>query len=512
MRPEIRFSLLFCFSFCPVYGHSGIFCDNLATLFIVCIVVLVLIINLLRRMLHRYGSFCIFFLMAGFWILPSGFYLSAQPAGVFSDTSRAGVKWFPDAKLGIFIHWTLANVPELPEEGQMDFKERARSKALRFKADRYDAREWAKQFKQWGATYAVLTAKHHIGFSLFKAPGGQFNVVDHSPVGRDLIGEYVEALRAEGLKVGLYYSLPDWSHPDYATLADSQGKMKGPLSERDKRAYAEQSDTVRWNKFIEQMFREVRHLCTAYGKIDLLWFDGDWERSGQEWNSLRLAAMIDSLQPDIVLNNRLRHKDLGHYATPEQVVPLAPRPGWWELCFTPGDNWDGGDANNNLKQPQELIRIFGDVLSMGGNMLINVAPIDDGAIPAVQRQVLDGLGNWAQTNREGIFGSRMALPWGLFNGGATRKGRTLYLISYDQPRELVLKGTENEPLEIIHIATGTPLKWRYSGGFKGWNKKGWLYIQWPENLPHGGAEMLRIRFQEEMVQFNTPQGEVLNFR
>lgn len=422
-----------------------------------------------------------------------------------SDTSGVALKWFPEAKFGIFIHMTLQNVP-MNDDEKNSYKnslEGARKIAERLDLSKYDARQQARLFKSWGAKYAVLTVKHHVGFALFDGPA-RFNIMNSSPVKRDIVKEYVEALRAEGLKVGLYFSLPDWTHPDYASLVNEK---LPPEQRKATRAYALQNDTARWNRFVADMHAQVEYLCTHYGKIDLLWFDGDWERSADQWRSKELAAKIYQLQPGCVINNRLRHIDLGHYSTPENVVPLAGKDGWWEFCMTPGDNWDGPDANKNIKPVSEIIRIFADVIGMNGNVLMNVAPLDCGAIPSEQEKTLNEVGRWITEHAEAIYGTRGGFPLGLFNGPVTRKGKTLYLFVHDSPKnEIVLKGTQNNIKKITHLKSGKELAWRYSGGFKNWKERGFLYIKIPRRCIEKYTTVIKVEFEDEDIEFRTPSG------
>ncbi len=416
--------------------------------------------------------------------------------------------WFPAAKFGVFIHWVLKSVwmdnPQMDTAGPTgDWRDTAPDLAKQFTAEAYDPREWAKLFKSWGARYAVLTTKHHIGFALFDEPGAKFSAANSSPAGRDLVGPYVEALRAEGLKVGLYYSLPDWSHPEFASCAGGD----------DRRKYSEVDQPERWERFLEQMFAEVRHLCTAYGQIDLLWFDGDWERTAEQWRSVELAKMIEKLQPHIVINNRLRHPCIGHYGTPESNAPLAPKGGVWEFCTTPGDNWDGPPANENLKPPSELIRIFGDTLGMGGNLLLNVAPTREGEIPAPQQEVLRGLGRWIAEHAEAIYGAEAGLPAGLFNGASTRRGSVVYLISYDRPAdELVVKGLQSDVRRVTHLTTGTELSWRRSGGRAKFGQAGWLFVTVPPELHDPHATVLKVEFADDVARIAVPAGGTLTWK
>jgi alpha-L-fucosidase len=413
--------------------------------------------------------------------------------------------WFAEAKFGVFIHWLLNNIEMNwghPAESRTpsDYRQWARE----FQAEQFDARQWARQFKNWGARYAVLTTKHHIGFALFDGPGSPFTAVNSSPARRDLVHEFVEGMRAEGLKVGLYYSLPDWSHPDYASCAGGT----------DRKKYSERDEPEQWARFVRHMFAEVEHLCTAYGRIDLLWFDGDWERSAEQWKTLELAEMIQRLQPHIVINNRLRHRCLGHYGTPESTYPVYPRGGDFnEFCTTLGDNWDGLAANQNITPPHELVRLLGDTAGMGWNLLLNVAPRFDGTIPEVQTLAMSELGTWIQSHREAIHGSEAGLPPGLFNGASTHRGGVLYLIAYDAPRdELVVKGLRSTVRRITHLATGETLDWRYHGGRKKFGQQGWLFIRLPPERVERHATVVRVEFEDDTCQIETPGGSVTTWR
>lgn len=412
--------------------------------------------------------------------------------------------WFPDAKFGIFIHWTLKNwAMEFTEAVEITPDLQRQWAREHFTAERFDARAWAKQFKAWGANYAVLTTKHHIGFALFDAPGVAFGSAVSSPAKRDIVAEFCEGMRAEGIKVGLYYSLPDWSHPDYQEQGGADKDSGHPFPK----------DPAVWERFSKQMFAEIEHLCTAYGKIDLMWFDGDWERTAEQWKSVELAAMIERLQPGIVLNNRLRHKCIGHYGTPETTYRVSAPAGLWEYCGTPGANWDGQAANRDVKPPHELIRLTGDMLGMGGNVLLNIAPRFDGTIPDPQRAVLDPLGDWLGRHAEAIYGAEAGLPFGLFNGASTHRGGVLYLIAYDAPRpELVVKGLRGTPTRVTCLGTGAELPWRFSGGRQKFGHQGWLFVTVPEGCLDPYATVVKIEFEKDEVEIENPAGGVLRWR
>lgn len=393
--------------------------------------------------------------------------------------------WFPDAKFGVFVHWVLRSAVDPARwreatEGGAWRAERLEMAKL-FTAEKFDARAMARQFRAWGAHYAVLTTVHEGFFYLYDAPESEFNVVRHG-CGRDLTAEFVEGMRAEGLKVGLYYNHCDGNDPDFA----DGGR-----------------DPTRWARYVARSHARVRHLCTAYGKIDLLWFDADWGHSAEEWDTPGMVAMIENLQPGIVLNNRLRHGNLGHYATPEQTAPLGPRHDSWELCDTLGSDW-WYEKGETLKEVSHLVRIFGDMVSQGGNYLLNLSPLGDGTIAPEQRERFDGLGAWIVRHSEAIYGTRPGLPPGLFNGASTRRKGALYLIAYDRPRdELVVKGLRGRIVRATHLASGTPLRWRTLGGHPGRSGAGWACIALPPALNDEYATVVKVEFENGKLEFET---------
>ena len=434
--------------------------------------------------------------------------ISSNAQSLVSDSTAKA--WFPDAKFGVFVHWLIDySLPENTADITLNHKKywlEANKAAASFTAKDYHPELWAKEFKSWGAKYVVLTTKHHVGFALFDYPGAKFTAKKCSPAKRDLLIEYVKAMRAEGLKVGFYFSLPDRMHPDYYSLK---------TSDNGKQVDWKQSDFIHWKKYTDEMLGEISHLCRNYGKIDLFWFDGDWERSAEMWRSKDIADTISKYQPGAVINDRLRHIDLGDYSTPEMKVPGMAKSNnkWMELCTTLGYNWDGPDSQKDLKEPQELVRIFGDMLSIGGNTLLNVAPDGSGVISQVQVDKMSLLGNWINAHSEAVYGSRAGLPWGLFNGGSTRKGSTIYLIAYETSTgELVVKGLEGEIESVTHLATGKPLKVRCMNDYHSENgTKGWRFISLPAELVEPYATVVKITFKNKKVKIDTPDGKYLDW-
>jgi alpha-L-fucosidase len=225
--------------------------------------------------------------------------------------------------------------------------------------------------------------------------------IEHSPFGRDIVREFVEAFRAEGIRVGLYFSLLDWHHPDYPPFRDEHKpytmlKWPRPTDEQ-------------WGRYLEFMFGQVRELLTNYGTIDLIWFDGQWERTADQWRATDLAAMIRELQPDIVINDRLPG---GDYDTPEQFVPPAPPARAWETCLTMNESWGYSPHDTQLKSERQLVHTLCEIAGKGGRLLLNLSPRGDGSLPPEQVERLEAVGAWLERNGDAIYGTAPALePW-----------------------------------------------------------------------------------------------------
>lgn len=388
-------------------------------------------------------------------------------------------QWFLDAKYGTFIHWCIEREKSQEEakQSQESYKASALEGAKAFTATQYDPKAWAKMMKEWGAQYVVLTTKHHVGFALFDSPRSRFTAKKSSPARRDVLTAYCEEMRAEGLKVGLYYSLPDRCHPDYFKIV---------LKEDKKTIDSSRTDFKAWKRFTDDMLFEVSHLCRNYGKIDLFWFDGDWEHSADSWRSFQIMDTVKKYQPWAVVNNRLRHQNLGDYSTPEMIIPMkAPTSNAaWELCTTLGFNWNGPDAGKHLKEPEELVQILMHTAGLGGNLLLNVAPDQRGHISIEQVEKKKALGEWIKINQEAIFGTRAGLPVGLYDGPSTRKGNTLYLfVPPGRKGKLILKNISSSIASARILGTQTMLEHAalrdYHEGQP--NSKNWKYIHLPAN-------------------------------
>ncbi|MGH7895366.1 MAG: alpha-L-fucosidase [Candidatus Binatia bacterium] len=368
--------------------------------------------------------------------------------------------WFARARFGLFVHWgaysqhgwepswpLVGGIPAFPHCQDVPVATYYRD-ALRFAPKPGAPREWMRLAQRCGMSYAVLTTKHHDGFTLFACDHSDFGVAQ-AAVGRDVVAEFVQAARAEGLRVGLYFSLADWHHPDYPAFAD--GMRPYPFL-----AYP-RPEPARWARFLEDMRAQLTHLLTAYGTIDLLWFDGGWERSADEWQARDLEAHLRSLQPGIVINDRL--PGAGDYDTPEQCLPGTPPARAWETCMTMNHSWGNVAADREWKSTRHLVGVLTEVASGGGNLLLNVSPDGEGRIPAWQQERLEGIAAWMDRHGEAIVGTERGLaPW-QFHGPTTRKGARTYLFCPMRPQEfVVLRGVHGRRVTKVRtLGTGRPL-------------------------------------------------------
>ena len=331
-------------------------------------------------------------------------------------------EWFVHDRFGMFIHFGLYSMParhEWIKSYEMIPEEKYDTYFKHFNPDLFDAREWAKAAKAAGMKYAVLTTKHHEGFCLFDSAFTDYKITN-TPFGRDLVREYVDAFRAEGIKVGFYYSLIDWHHPEF-TIDRFHPRRK------DADAY-EQSKNRDMKKYAEYMRNQVRELLTGYGKIDILWFDYSYSWTSKEldepwmrgkgkddWESEKLIALARELQPGIIIDNRAEiEQDLW---TPEQFQLQE----WerhsetgelvtWEACQTFSGSWGYNRDEHTWKSPKMLIDMLINTVSCGGNLLMNVGPTSRGYFDKRAVEALNVYAEWMKYNSRSIYGCTMAEP------------------------------------------------------------------------------------------------------
>jgi len=397
----------------------------------------------------------------------------AQSLEETPEQKEERMQWFRDAKLGIFIHWGIYAVNGIDESwsffnGYITYEDYMKQLSG-FTAKKYDPVYWAKLIKESGAQYAVLTSKHHDGVALWKSKWGDLNAVEKTPVKSDLIEPLTKSLRANGLKVGLYYSLLDWSHPDY------------PNHLREVKRY--ENDAKRWGKFVKFNMGQIEEISKKYNP-DLVWFDGDWEQSAEKWKAPEIRELLFKNNPNVIINSRLQ--GYGDYATPEQGLPVTkPESKWWELCMTMNNSWGYQHNDHDYKTPNQIIRIFVDCISMGGNLLLDIGPKADGTIPEEQVNILKELGRWTNKHKEAIYGVRAGIPKDHFYGptALSDNGEILYLFLNHKPNgPIILKGVKNAINRIWVVGNGTKLAYNVKMKQYWSAVPGLVYIDVPEKV------------------------------
>ena len=330
-------------------------------------------------------------------------------------------EWFVHDRFGMFIHFGLYALParhEWIKTTEKITEEKYDQYFKHFNPDLYDPREWARWAKAAGMKYVVLTTKHHEGFCLFDSQYTDYKATN-TPYGKDLVREYVDAFRAEGLHIGFYYSLIDWHHPDF--LIDV-------IHPRRDDENAEELNKGRdMKRYAEYMRNQVTELLTNYGKIDILWFDfsysdrrpdqKDWmEGKGKDqWEAEKLLETARKLQPHIIIDNRTEiEQDLW---TPEQFQPME----WvkhektgelvtWEACQTLSGSWGYYRDEMTWKSPEMLIDMLINTVCIGGNLLMNVGPTARGYLDYRAENALQVYADWMKYNSRSIYGCTMAEP------------------------------------------------------------------------------------------------------
>ena len=355
--------------------------------------------------------------------------------------------WFTHDRFGMFIHWGLYSMPARHEwvKTKEAISEEKYDKYFKyFDPDMYDPKEWARQAKDAGMKYVVLTTKHHEGFCMFDSKYTDYKCTN-TKAGRDLVREYVDAFRSEGLHIGFYYSLLDWHHPDF-TIDHIHPRKNEPNAQ-------ELNEGRDMHKYAEYMRNQVTELLTNYGKIDILWFDfsykknpdfPDWMqgKGKDDWEAEELIKTARSLQPHIIIDNRTEiEQDLW---TPEQYQPLS----WvkhketgelvtWEACQTFSGSWGYYRDEMTWKSPEMLIQMLVNTVSCGGNLLMNVGPTSRGYFDYRAENALKVYGDWMKYNSRSIYGCTMAEPEFKAPNGyrltQSEDGSRLYIHLFDYP-------------------------------------------------------------------------------
>lgn len=377
--------------------------------------------------------------------------LPQPPSKESAQAFQKRTKWWREAKFGLFIHWGLYAVPADSTQGLAEWyfsnhtetdpktgKARRlqlaeyREFAKRFNPVNFDAKAWVSLAKQAGMRYIVITSKHHDGFAMFHSLVSPYNIVDATPFGRDVIKELAEECKRQGIRLCFYHSIMDWNHPDYTPRRDWEANTRPATG-------------ANYDRYVEYMKAQLKELLTNYGKIGVLWFDGEWESTWDHKRATDLYNYVKSLQPDILINNRIdkgragmagmnvSQEYLGDFGTPEQEIPSTGFADGrlWESCMTMNDTWGYARNDHNWKSATVLIRQLADIAGKGGNLLLNVGPTDLGEFTPETQDRLRALANWMKGNSKAIYGTEPNPFRKLsFSGTATRKKNHIYLFVY----------------------------------------------------------------------------------
>jgi alpha-L-fucosidase len=359
-------------------------------------------------------------------------------AGASTPDQQRRMKWWHEAKFGMFIHFGLYAARGRHE---WDMEDEAvpvleyQKLTAGFNPAPGSARKWAQLAKAAGMKYMVLTSKHHEGFCNWDTKLTNYNAVQFGPK-RDVIREFVEAARAEGLRCGFYYSLMDWHHPDGARC---------------------QTDPAARRRFVDYTHGLIRELMTNYGKIDILWYDVSWPLDAAGWESEKMNQMVFSLQPDIIVNNRNRLA--GDFSTPEQTVKGEEGGRAWESCMTLNDSWGFQRADDNWKTPRTVIRNLITCARDGGNYLLNIGPEPDGSIPPESVRILTEAGDWMKTGGQAVYGAERCQVARSTYANFTRKGNTLYMHVHFWPgSDVSISGLRQKVLSARLLKNGQAAK------------------------------------------------------
>ncbi len=354
-----------------------------------------------------------------------------ESEAVIADRVRR-MKWWHEAKFGMFIHWGLFSVygrhewaMEMEGIPVAEYEQLAKQ----FTPKPNAARAWAKLAKEAGQKYMVMTTKHHEGFCLFDTKYTNY-CAPKQACGRDLVREFVDAVRAEGLRVGFYHSLMDWHHPDAARCATDEEARK---------------------RYVAYLHGQIRELLTNYGKIDILWYDVSWPLDAKGWESEKMNKMAFELQPDIIVNNR--NGLPGDFSTPEQEIVAEKGGRAWETCMTMNDSWGYQRADDAWKTPKTIVRNLITCANGGGNYLLNIGPKADGSIPDESVRILTTVGKWMQKNGPTIYEAEpFHGNWHVY-AAYTRKGNTLFMHVYFWPGSAIAIGGLRSKVKAARLFT-----------------------------------------------------------
>jgi|WetSurMetagenome_2_1015567.scaffolds.fasta_scaffold00215_10 alpha-L-fucosidase len=388
------------------------------------------------------------------------------------------MQWWSEARFGMFIHFGLYSVLEGEWNGEVKYAEWIRNSAhipletydtlvKHFNPVNFNADEWVRMAKDAGMKYLVITTKHHDGFCLFDSEFTDFDVMS-TPFKRDIMAELATACHKQGIVLCFYHSIMDWHHPDY--LPRRAWETNRPIGNAD------------YNRYVTYLKNQLKELETKYGAIGVLWFDGEWESTWTHDRALDLYKYVIGFQPGIIVNNRIdtgrsgmagmnsSKEFVGDFGTPEQEVPATGFPGtYWESCITLNNNWGYVKNDNNWKSSKVVIRMLTDIVSKGGNLLLNIGPKPDGTFPEQSIKILSETGEWMKKNSSSIYGTSASpfanLKWGRCTSKADGENAILYLHVFEWPADgnLIVPGIMNKVRGAYLLESGKKLKAKSNG-------------------------------------------------
>ena len=430
------------------------------------------------------------------------------------DTSHENrMKWWRDARFGMFIHWGVYAVPAGTYKGQRinrigewimnrgkipvaDYQAFAKE----FNPVLYNPDEWVRMAKDAGMKYIVITAKHHDGFALFDSKASKWDMVDATPYGKDLLKPLAAACKKYGIRLGFYYSqAQDWNNPGGAAARKvaSEGWANPDSARIDAYTAAHNGhwdpaqETKTMSQYIDEVaVPQVKELLTNYGDVAVLWWDTPTGMTDEYAEKLKSLL---KLQPMIITNDRLKRPNFpGDYKTPEQRIPnLSELDGKdWETCMTMNETWGYKSYANNWKSVETLVRNLIDIASKGGNYLLNVGPKADGSFPQESIDILKGIGDWMKVNGESIYGTTASpfapVSWGRITKKENKANTILYLHVFDWPKDgkLVMPALNNQLVSISLLGSREMIKAE--------SKNGVVEIKLPDTAPNKIASVIKL--------------------
>jgi alpha-L-fucosidase len=380
----------------------------------------------------------------------------------FSAETAKALKRFDGIKFGMFIHWGLYAIPAGEWKGRyvrgigewIMFRERIPVKeyeqlAGQFNPVKFNGDEWAQLAQDAGMRYMVITSKHHDGFAMFKSAASKYNIVDATPYARDPMKELSAACARRGIDFGFYYSQDqDWHEPG------GRGNNWDFPEKREAQPYLEQ-----------KVFPQVKEILSGYGKLGLIWFDTPGMLSEKQVDGLR--AQVKTLQPSCLINSRIGHNRGDYAQTGDNAIPIQVylQDGKWEVPATLNDTWGYKKNDNNWKDPRDLVAKLADIVSKGGNYLLNVGPTAEGVIPEASQKILRSIGKWLEVNGESIYGtSPSPLYFPDITWRVTVKPGKVYLHILNWPgTKLEIQGLESQVKKAWFLANKASAQFSQKG-------------------------------------------------